>query len=140
MGPGNRGNLRRRQRQTDGRHGRKKQKIGAQSHTSAPMAAYTLWQSTRAIVAVRDSVSSKPKESTMKSILLAACAVITFAAPALANDWTQNQMLEEMRQQRLQQSMQFQQQQLQDQMNANAAAVQQRQQQIYNQSMRMRGW
>jgi opacity protein-like surface antigen len=76
----------------------------------------------------------------MKTILLAACAIVAFAAPALANDWTQNEMLEEMRQQRLQQSMQFQQQQLQDQMNANAAAVQQRQQQIYNQSMRMRGW
>jgi hypothetical protein len=30
------------------------------------------------------SVSSKPKESTMKTILLAACAAIAFAAPASA--------------------------------------------------------
>lgn len=43
-----------------------------------------LWRSTRAIITVRDSVSSKPKESTMKTILLAACAALAFAAPASA--------------------------------------------------------
>jgi hypothetical protein len=48
-----------------------------------------LWQSTRAIVAVRESVSSKPKERTMKTILLAACAAIAFAAPASAQSYTQ---------------------------------------------------
>jgi hypothetical protein len=61
------------------RHGSNKQKIGTHWHTLTPTSAYTPWQSTQAIATVRDSVSSKPREITMKPILLAACAAISFA-------------------------------------------------------------
>src|SRR5690349_17411319 len=58
------------------------------AHPDAESGIY-LWQSTRAIVAVRDSVASKPKERTMKTIFLAACAAIAFAASASAQSYTQ---------------------------------------------------